>query len=202
VKADLFTGQLRASILTGLARNFHRHQPRDLRPAPMIKTYLTFLIMLLVLTTCARKYSVSVNQNTVYDPRGRMTEVRFPDPGLQACVNMRLQQQQLDSVEEITILTCPGLEIRSLEGIQAVSNLEFLDVTDNRLAYLTGLRTLNNLRSVTASGNPLIDISALFALPALNAATFNNANSIPCAHLDRLAQKPGLNLVRPLQCAE
>ncbi len=168
----------------------------------MFKTYFTLLIMMLLLTTCARKYSVSVNQNTVYDPRGRITDVRFPDPGLQACVNMRIQQQQLESVEKITVLTCPSLEIRSLDGLQAVTNLEFLDVTDNRLTYLTDLRTLNNLRSVTASGNPLIDISALFGLPALNAAVFNNTSNIPCAHLDRLEQKLGENLIRPLQCAQ
>jgi len=168
----------------------------------MFKTYLTLLIMILLLTTCARKYSVSVNQNTVYDPRGRITNVRFPDPGLQACVNMRIQQQQLESVEEITVLTCTSLEIRSLDGIQTVSNLEFLDLTDNRLTYLSGLRTLNNLRSVTASGNPLIDISALFGLSALNAAVFSNTSNIPCAQLDRLQQKLGENLIRPLQCTE
>jgi len=158
--------------------------------------------MMLLLSTCARKFSVSVNQNTVYDPRGRITEVQFSDPGLQACVNMRIEQQQVESLEEITVLTCPSLEIRSLDGLQAVANLEFLDVTDNKLTYLTGLRTLNNLRSVTASGNPLIDISALFGLPALNAAVFNNTSNIPCVHLDRLEQKLGENLIRPLQCAE
>ena len=166
-----------------------------LRPASLL-----FSAALPLLAGCAG-YAVTLNEQTLYDPRERVTEHQFADPGLQACVNMALQQQRVEAAENLTVLSCSGLEIRSLAGLEALGSLQFLDVSGNRLTHLDPLRSLSRLRSVTASANPLNEISALFSVTGLTTAVFTGSNEIPCAHLDRLAERLGNNLTRPERCA-
>ena len=155
----------------------------------------------LVLTACGRQYSVSVNENVLFDPRARQVQVHFDDPGLQSCVNVRLRQQEYESVDQLRILSCSYLEIRNLDGIEVLRNLEFLDVGDNELVHLDALRRLDRLASVRAPNNPLDDISGLLALPTLTSAILTGTQSIPCTQLDQLAERLGEDLLRPVQCA-
>ncbi len=154
-----------------------------------------------ILAACSRQYAVTINEQTLYDPRGQVASTRFADPGLQACISFSMQQQSLEKAEDITVLTCAGLEIRSLNGLEALRDLQFIDVTENRLIHLDALRGMNRLRSVNAASNPLTDISALFTLTTLSSAIFAGSDNIPCSQLDRLADQIGANLTRPVNCA-
>lgn len=168
----------------------------------MISPRLPALLLLaLLLGACNRLYSVSVNEQVVYDPRPGNAVIRFNDPGLQSCVNLRLRQEPELAPEDITILSCAGLEIESLEGISALRRLEYVDVGDNELEHLDALGRLPRLVSVRAPDNPLGDIAALLRIDSLTTVVLTGSNRIPCRQLDRLEERLGNNLLRPAQCA-
>ncbi len=156
--------------------------------------------MALALGACNHRYSVSVNERVLYDPRADVTQVYFPDPGLQSCVNVRLRQQETSSLDDLTLLSCANLEIRSLEGITSLRNLEFIDLGGNMLTHLDELRRLNRLISVRAPDNPLTDISTLNAMRNVTSVVLTGSETIPCRQLDTLAARLGEDLVRPENC--
>lgn len=165
-------------------------------------TKLVPVLIAVIALGCGRQYSISVNDQVLHDPRpGATAGARFPDPGLQSCVNVALRETE-DSLEEIDILSCSNLEIESLQGIDALSALEFLDVTGNELEHLDPLRRLRNLTSVNAPDNQLTDISALQEIPTLTSAVLQGNPRIPCNQLDVLEQRLGADLVRPADCGQ
>ncbi len=168
----------------------------------MAKAALSLLVFsCLLLSACERQYAVTINEQTLYDPRPGVGTLQFADAGLQACVNMTMETQQMQTPEEVTALSCAGLEIRTLNGLEALSNLQFIDVSNNALSHLDALRSLNRMRSITAGNNPLVDISALSELRSLSSASFTGSTQIPCAQLDTLSQRLGANLTRPASCS-
>jgi len=164
------------------------------------KSVPLLLCTLILVTACGRQYSVSVNERVLYDPRRDVTQVYFPDPGLQSCVNIRLRQQDSTSLDDLTILSCANLEIRSLDGISSLPNLEFLDVGGNLLVHLDDLLRLGRLVSVRASNNPLTDISALNEMRTVTSVVLTGSDTIPCRQLDALGARLGDNLIRPTEC--
>lgn len=157
-------------------------------------------VALFALSACARQYSVSVNQQVLYDPRPSSGLVRVADDGLQSCINLRTRTTEVDSVEDIDVLACPGLDIASLDGIRALSGLRFLDVAGNQLTTLDGLYGLPQLSSVNAPDNRLQDISSLLTLNTLTSAVLTGNPRIPCDQLDTLQARLGADLLRPEQC--
>ncbi len=168
----------------------------------MPRTHLATLCLLLLLTACNRLYSVSVNEQVLYDPRPGNPAIRFEDAGLQSCVNVRMEQDPSVAPGDITILSCSDLEIGSLEGISALSSLRYLDVGDNELEHLDALARLPRLVSVRAPDNPLRDISALLRIDTLTTAVLSGSPGIPCDQLDALEERLGDDLIRPGQCRD
>lgn len=158
------------------------------------------LLLTVLLGACNRLYSISVNEQVLYDPRPGNPVIRFEDPGLQSCVNVRMQEDPSLAPEDITILSCVGLEIQSLEGINVLQSLESIDVSDNELEHLDELARLPRLTSVRAPGNPLQDVSGLLRASSLTAATLTQTRQIPCNQLDSLQNRLGNNLARPDEC--
>lgn len=167
---------------------------------PRTRLMTLALLLSLLLTACNRLYSVSVNEQVLYDPRPGNPAIRFEDTGLQSCVNVRMEQDPSVAPQDITILSCSGLEIESLDGIQALSSLQFLDVGDNELEHLDALARLPRLVSVRAPDNPLRDISALLRINSLTTAVLSGSSRIPCNQLDTLEERLGNDLIGPEQC--
>jgi Leucine-rich repeat (LRR) protein len=174
----------------------------------MAKSYLSkhwmLAICLLAVTTvstgCARKFTVSVNQQTLYDPRALSGLVQVADAGLQSCINLLMRQQQLSDATQIRVIACPVLQIETLEGIQALSGLRFVDVSNNLLSNLDPLRQLGNLSSVNAPNNQLQDISGILNINSLTSAVLSDNPAIPCDQLELLERRLGPNLIRSAQC--
>lgn len=178
----------------------------QLRPPATVRSSRLFsigcvLLFMILASGCARKFSVSVNQQVLYDPRPGSGIVRVEDPGLQSCINVLVRSRELDSVDDIDVLACPDLDIASLDGINALSRLRFIDLAANELTDLDGLRGLTRLTSVNAPDNRLQDISALLSLATLTSAVLTGNPNIPCDQLDALQARLGTNLLRPDQCA-
>lgn len=168
---------------------------------PRVLTLITLSLALVLLAGCSRKFSVSVNEQVLYDPRpGHLVTVA--DPGLQSCINVALRDGELTGAADVQILACPALEIESLDGIEQLENLRYLDLAGNQLEHLDALRRLRRLSSVNAPDNDLNDISGLVAVPSLTSAVLTGNPGIPCRQLDALGQRLAQNLLRPAQCVQ
>jgi hypothetical protein len=69
------------------------------------KTRLIGALLVIALCTglggCARKFSVSVNDQTLYDPRAIRSAVTVADAGLQSCINLVMRQREFSSGDQI-----------------------------------------------------------------------------------------------------
>ncbi|MEX2333832.1 MAG: hypothetical protein WD600_06215 [Pseudohongiella sp.] len=180
--------------------------PRPLTPRPMTARYRTLVLVTLavscvLLAGCARKFSVSVNQNVLYDPRPTHV-VAVADAGLQSCINVAMRERDMSSGSDVQIIACPTLQIETLAGIEQLDNLRYLDLADNWLEHLDELRNMTRLSSVNAPDNALNDISGLLSVTSLTSVVLSGNNAIPCDQLDALEQRLGSNLIRPQRCAE
>lgn len=154
---------------------------------------------ILMLSACSQQFAVSINDRTVFDPRPGATQYRFADAGLQACVNFALQQPGA-TFEALAVLSCPGWEIENIEGIGALSTLQFLDVSNNRISSLAPLSALPRLSGLSAADNQITDIAPLFSLNALASAVLTGNDGILCRQLDTLQERLQRNLGRPADC--
>lgn len=162
---------------------------------------VSMLLLTLLATACGRQYSVSVNEQVMYDPRPGSAQLRVPDPGLQSCINVALRDSETTPAD-IEILSCADLEIETLDGIAGLPDLRFLDVGGNELEHLDPLAGMRELVSVRAPDNPLNDVSGLLDIATLTSAVLSGSSEIPCEQLDELEEELGNDLLRPGQCAE
>lgn len=161
----------------------------------------TLVLFMLTASACSQRFAVSVNNQTLIDPRPNATAYRFADPGLQGCVNFAMQLPNAE-IETIAVLSCSGWEIESLEGIATLRALQFLDISNNRISSLAPLDQLPRLSSVSATDNRIRDIEPLIAKSTLTSAALTGNSNIACDQLDSLAQRLGENLRRPANCRE
>ncbi len=158
------------------------------------------LFAVLALAACSQRFAVSINERPVFDPRPGASAYRFADSGLQACVNFALQQPGA-RFDALTILACPDWEIENIEGIGAITTLQYLDVSNNRLTSLAPLSALPRLSGVNASVNQLTDIAPLLSMRSLTTAVLTGNDGILCRQLDALQQRLQGNLTRPASCS-
>jgi len=154
---------------------------------------------LLLMSACSQQFAVSINDRTVFDPRPGAASYRFADAGLQACVNFALQQPGA-TFETLTVLSCPGWEIDDIEGIGALTTLQFLDVSNNSISSLAPLSALPRLSGLSAADNQITDIAPLLSLDALASAVLTGNDDILCRQLDALQERLQRNLGRPANC--
>lgn len=157
-------------------------------------------VVLLLLVGCGRQFSVTLNEQLLYDPRPATALVVVADAGLQSCINMLVRDRQITDVSQIQVLACPLLEITSLAGIGQLENLRFLDLAGNQLLNLDGLATARSLSSINAPDNRLQDISAILQIPTLSSAVMTGNGLIPCRQLEQLQEKLANNLLAPDNC--
>ena len=82
-------------------------------PIPGLLTMTSFI---LALNGCSQGFTVSVNDQSVYDPGGRLFTSQVEDADLQGCINLAVRQQNLDNPEELNVLSCANSQIASLEN--------------------------------------------------------------------------------------
>jgi len=156
-------------------------------------------LALLGLSACSQQFAVSINERTVFDPRPGAATYRFADPGLQACVNFALQQEGA-SFDSLAVLSCPGWEIEDIEGIGAITSLQFLDVSNNSISSLAPLSALPRLSGINATDNHITDIAPLLSLNALTSVVLMGNDGILCRQLDALQLRLQQALRRPADC--
>lgn len=158
------------------------------------------VVLLLGLAGCNRQYVVTVNNQSVYDPRVPAGLLQLRDPDLQGCVNLALVQQNISDSASLGVLSCAYANVTDLRGIEQFQNLRFLDLAGNNITDLQPLSSLPQLSGLSIPDNPLTDISPLFDMNSLTAVILSGNEQLACGQLDLLEQRLGANLTRPLTC--
>jgi Leucine-rich repeat (LRR) protein len=145
-------------------------------------------------------YTVTLNNNVLYTPNEALRNAVLQDPGLQACLNQTLARNAQSDPAAVTLLACPGAGVQSLAGIDALVNLEQLELSDNTITNLSPLLPLKKLRVLSLRNNSVGDIRPLDSLPILRFLSLEGNNRIPCPQLDEFQAKLGNTFNRPQTC--
>lgn len=156
--------------------------------------------LLLFLVSCSQEFTVSVNDQAVFDPRGRLFTGQLADADLQGCVNFATQQQGLQNPALLTVLSCANSEISDLGNISLLPQLRFLDVGNNNISNITPLEELTQLGGLNLMNNAITDIGVLLNIPTLASVSLVGNNEIPCNQLQLLRARLGDNLSSPESC--
>ncbi len=159
-----------------------------------------FCALLFVSYSCSQTYTISVNNNAVFDPSGRVIDADSIDADLQGCINLAVRQQHLSDPSELTVLSCANSEIRNLENIEQLGQLRFLDLSNNNISNITPLEGLQELGGLSLINNEIIDIAPLFNMTGLISVSLSGNNNIPCSQLKQLQNRMGSNLLAPESC--
>ncbi|MES2624268.1 MAG: leucine-rich repeat domain-containing protein [Pseudomonadota bacterium] len=156
-----------------------------------------------VLIACKQNpYTVTFNNNVVYSPNAAIRDKILDDPALQACLNQVLAGNAELDVESVKLIACPGAGITTLEGINKLSNLEQLDVSDNAVSNVSPLLGLKKLRVLSLRNNAVSNVGPLVSLPLLRFVSLSGNTQIRCRDLASLENKLGNTLDKPLTCLE
>ena len=156
-----------------------------------------------VLASCSGLYEVSLNDRLIYDPLDRPPPAGpdvFADAGLQGCLNELLNRSEDLSLEELTQFACPESGIETLVGIDTLSSLEQVELSQNDISDLSPLSRLSNLRVANLQNNNIRDVRPLMNLKLLRFVSLQGNDSISCRQLDQLEESVGSGLNRPLNC--
>lgn len=161
---------------------------------------LLMATLMATLAACGQNYSISVNDRALFDPTGRLPTGEVADASLQGCINFALIQQDLQSATELSVLSCPGSEIRSLEAIAVLARVRFLDLGNNGISNVTPLEDLPFLSALNLSGNAITDAGPLLNIENLVSLNLQGNDGIPCAQVADLRERLGENLQAPDGC--
>ncbi len=157
------------------------------------------LVLCGALSACM-PYTVTLNDNVVYTPNEALRNAVTQDAGLQACLDQALERDSQTDPATVTLLACPGAGVETLAGIEALVNLEQLELSDNAVTNLSPLIPLKKLRVVGLRNNSVGDVRPLNELPILRFLSLEGNNRIPCRQLDTFAQRLGNTFGRPEAC--
>lgn len=161
---------------------------------------LCLVAVLAILSQCSQQFTVSVNNQAVFDPGGRLLDQQTIDSNLQGCINLAVRQQKLIGAVELTILSCANSQVSVLDNLQQLARLRFLDLANNSISNLTPLEQLGQLSGLNLVNNVITDISALFNIASLASVSLSGNSGIDCGQLDALEDKLGDKLIRPTSC--
>lgn len=149
---------------------------------------------------CLHPYTVRLNDNVLFSPSEAIRNAVTQDPALQACLDQTLERMEKTDPATITLLACPGAGVETLAGIEALENLEQLELSDNAIVNLSPLLRLRNLRVLGLRNNRVGDIRPLADLPLLRFLALEGNDRIPCRQLDAFAARLGNTFGRPQSC--
>ncbi|PCI74192.1 MAG: hypothetical protein COB20_15370 [SAR86 cluster bacterium] len=156
--------------------------------------------LLILVSACSQNYTVSVNNQAVFDPSGRLFNGELADPDLQGCVNIAMQQQSTQNAELLRVLSCGSSEVETVEAIEQLTQLRFLDLSNNFIRDLSPLQGLRLLGGLNLMNNEIVDIGPLLNMTNLVSVNLIGNNNIVCQQLLILEGRLGSNLTRPESC--
>ncbi len=173
-----------------------------------IAALLGVLILWFMVRSCSHqkiefkdKERVSKHQQTVLKI---VDQLGIKDENLRQCVRWsvsdRLGKNGLFEIQNLTLLYCPGRNIESLEGIERLIGLRFLDLSDNAIRTITPLQNHFSLRVLKITGNPLEEPGVLKSLANLKSIELPDMPKVSCMDIYRQVGGATHNIGR-IKCA-
>ena len=156
--------------------------------------------LLFSISACSQNYTISVNNQAVFDPTGRLFNGELADPDLQGCVNLAMQQQGTQNAELLRVLSCGSSEVDTLDNVGQLTQLRFLDLSNNFVRDLSPLQDLRLLGGLNLMNNEITDIGPLLNMTNLASVNLVGNNNIACQQLLALEDRLGSNLSQPESC--
>ncbi len=127
----------------------------------------------------------SVSRSTPPDP---FSALRFTDLALEECVIDTAVAMGYTQPDEFTSLDCSGATrtILSLDGIDRLSNLATLDISNSGVIDLSPLAGLSSLQGLVARNTPISDVSPLLSVASLASVDLTGSDGVPCSDLDQV----------------
>jgi len=161
---------------------------------------LIAIIPLFICTSC-KNYSVSLNQNEIYNPVKVFTDFKLIDTALQQCVDRIIKENKLTKPEQLQSVICGPTGIVTLEGLAFFDSITHLGVRDNKVANIEAISHLKQLKQLDISNNLIKDISPIFTLETLEYVNLEGLEAIPCRQVAALEKaRPALRIAKPSQC--
>ena len=156
--------------------------------------------LLISISACSQNYTISVNNQAVFDPSGRLFNGELADPDLQGCVNLAMQQQGTQNAELLRVLSCGSSEVDTLDNVGQLTQLRFLDLSNNFIRDLSPLQDLRLLGGLNLMNNEITDIDPLLNMRNLASVNLVGNSNIACQQLLALEDRLGSNLSQPESC--
>lgn len=150
-------------------------------------------VCILTMTACSR-YSISVNDNVVYEPPTLFHAFNTPDDSLRQCINNTIEEGRLTSAEQLKQLVCPTGHIVELQGIETFMNIEQLGLANNAISSIAPLEKLPHLKQLNLSNNDIRDFSVIFQLKELVYLNVEGNNHANCDSLVQREQRFEINM--------
>ncbi|MEI7950496.1 MAG: leucine-rich repeat domain-containing protein [Gammaproteobacteria bacterium] len=160
---------------------------------------------LLLLAACKNNHFVyTFNDNVINTPGepGQQLANLLRDANLQGCLNQLVDAGKITDLAMVKLLACPGSGVHTLVGIDKLSGLEQLELSDNTISDLFPLADLKNLRTLGLRNNPLTSIAPLAEMQLLRFVSLQGNDRLPCKELAALKARLGNTLSEPLHCVE
>lgn len=161
--------------------------------------FLMVFVTSSVLSACSG-YSVSVNDNPVYNPPSLFSEFRLTDPALHECVQQTIEDQQVTQAEALTQLNCSSAGIQSLEGLARFTGLKAISLNDNDITTLDSLKALTRLEVLLLRGNRVESAEPLLRLLRLKELDLRDNSALACGDAQQLADNLEGDIKLPEHC--
>lgn len=165
-------------------------QPRSLLTKLAVNWPILLGLTLFTSTGCAN-YKVSVNDQVVYTPPNLLSGYDIPDPVLSDCLKSTIKENQIVRLEQLINLQCAPGNIQSLIGLAHFKYLSILGLSGNAITSLDGIQTLSQLKRLNVSDNQLKAAHELKPLTALIYADLRGNPSLKCDTADLSVRPEG-----------
>jgi len=125
----------------------------QLRPTLLLGSILLGSV---VLTSCAG-YQISLNEQPLGKTRPLLAVETTDDPALTACLQQTVEDTGIVAPEELTQLICSSAGIRSINDLPHYPALKRLSLKGNELTAVAAASQLTQLEFLDVSDNPSLD---------------------------------------------
>jgi Leucine-rich repeat (LRR) protein len=167
---------------------------------PKLTSHKTTIILALALISGCNTYTLSLNNQPLYDPGNRLYTGEIKNADLQGCINFAIKQQNVKTSSELTILSCANSEISAVSDLTRLNQLRFLNLGNNKITDLKPLKQLRYLNGLNISNNSIKDIKPLLGLPSLITLNLIGNNEISCISIQKMTSKISRGLLKPERC--
>ena len=156
-----------ALLISACGNEMSQSQPSQMKAPSQIKQ-----------VTQSQKVTKTLSTQTNKIANVAIDSLVFTDAKLANCVQQQAKQHQWQHSGQIIKLSCANKSIENLGGLQNLTHLQILNLSQNQIATLAPLENLTQLKKLNLAGNQIVDIKALANLTKLTDLNLGPANEL------------------------